>query len=87
VPCQLTEVFTTTEDDQRSIKISVFQGDGPNITGARSLGAYEVMLNESAPRGVPQIGVTFAVGTDGVFRLRARDAAGRDLRITTGFRP
>lgn len=84
VPCQRTEVFTTADDDQRSVKIRVFQGEGAYVSDAGLLGAYEVMVPEGAPRGVMQVEVTFAVGMDGIFRLSARDAfGGRDLRVTT----
>jgi molecular chaperone DnaK len=84
VPCLLTEVFTTADDDQRDIKIRVLEVDDASVAEARLLGAYEVMLPQGAPRGIPQVEVTFAVGMDGVFRLSARDGfSGRDLRVAT----
>ena len=84
VPCQLTEIFTTADDDQRTIKIQVFEVDGADVARAQLLGAYEVALPQGAPRGVPQVEVTFAVGMDGVFRLSARDGfSRRDLRVAT----
>ncbi len=81
VPCAVTEVFTTGSDNQESIKLKVFQGDGGVVADGRRLGSYEILL-EPAPRGVPQIGITFRVDADGSFELLATDGRGRALPVT-----
>lgn len=81
VPHQRTEIFTTAEDGQLSLKVSVFHGSGTHTADARLLGRYELTLNENSPRGVPQIHVTFEVDAGGVFRIAARDSDGREVWI------
>jgi len=75
VPCELTTIFTTADDGQATIKIKALRGDGGE------LGRYELVLNENAPRGVPEIRVTFAVGSDGGFRISARDGDDREVHV------
>jgi molecular chaperone DnaK (HSP70) len=81
VPNQRTEIFTTADDGQLSIKVSVFHGSGTHTVDAHLLGRYELMLNENSLRGVPQIHVTFEVDAGGVFRIAARDSDGREVWI------
>jgi molecular chaperone DnaK len=81
VPGRRTEIFTTAGNEQLSIKVSVFHGTGDRTAEAHLLGRYDLMLNESSTRGVPQIHVTFEVGADGVFRIDARDGDGREVWI------
>jgi molecular chaperone DnaK len=81
VPCRRTEIFTTAEDGQLAIKVSVFHGAGTFVADAHLLGRYELMLNASQPRGVPQIHVSFEVSADGIFRIDARDGDDREVWI------
>lgn len=81
VPAARTEVFTTADDGQATIRISVFHGSGSRVADATSLGRFELILPGYAQRGVPQIAVTFAVDPSGAFQLSAADAAGTDLTI------
>ncbi|GAA4581848.1 molecular chaperone DnaK [Planotetraspora phitsanulokensis] len=73
LPARRAEIFTTAEDGQRSIKIAVFQGNDGRVASAAELGRYEVTGIVPAPRGLPQIEITFAVDADGVFSVSARD--------------
>ncbi|MEV4411317.1 Hsp70 family protein [Catellatospora sp. NPDC049609] len=81
VPCERTEVFTTADDGQPSIKVTVFQGTGGVVAENQRIGAYELLL-APAPRGVPQVSVTFRVDERGRFTLLAHDADGRDVPVT-----
>jgi molecular chaperone DnaK (HSP70) len=81
VPCELSETFTTADDGQLSIKITVLHSPTGRMADAQPLGRFELMLNESSPRGVPQIRVTFSVGTGGRFTLSAIDGGGREIWI------
>jgi len=81
VPGRRTEIFTTAQDGQLSVRVNVFHGSGRSTVDAHLPGHYDLMLNESSARGVPQIQVTFAVGADGVFHIEARDGRGREVWI------
>ncbi|NUT33373.1 MAG: Hsp70 family protein [Hamadaea sp.] len=81
VPAARTEVFTTADDGQPTIKISVFAGSGSRVADATSLGRFELILPGYAQRGIPQIAVTFAVDASGGFQLTAVDGDGRELAI------
>ncbi len=80
VPCAVTEGFTTADDNQPSIKIRVFHSLEDRIAHATFLRGYQVILPGNAPRGVPNVAVTFAVTASGEFELTAADAD-RDLPV------
>jgi molecular chaperone DnaK (HSP70) len=81
VPCDVTEGFTTADDNQPSIKVSVFHGRTGRVADAQPLGRFELLLGEALPSGVPNIRVTFAVGADGRFRISAHDVDRGEVRI------
>jgi molecular chaperone DnaK len=81
VPCDVTEGFTTADDNQPSIKVSVFHGVTGRVADAQQLGRFELLLGEALPSGVPNIRVTFAVGADGRFRISAHDVDRGEVRI------
>ena len=76
MPAKHSEIFTTAEDNQPRIKIEVFQGVSDRVADGRPVGAYEVIVPQPGPKGVPQFSVTFAVDASGGFRLTAADSAG-----------
>jgi molecular chaperone DnaK len=83
LPARRVEVFTTADDGQRSIKVAVFQGNDGRVASATELGRYEVTGIDPAPRGLPQIEITFAVDAGGLFSVSARDAGtGRPQPVT-----
>ncbi len=77
--------FTTVVDNQSSVEIHILQGEREVSTGNRSLGKFELVGIPPAPRGVPQIEVTFEVDANGIVSVSATDkATGREqqMRIT-----
>ncbi|GAA4564721.1 Hsp70 family protein [Planotetraspora kaengkrachanensis] len=83
LPASRAEIFTTAEDAQESIKIAVFQGNDGRVASATELGRYEVTGIVAAPRGRPQIEITFAVDAGGLFSVSARDlGTGRPQPMT-----
>ena len=75
LPTSRTEVFSTALDDQNRVEVHLLQGERPLVSQNRSLGKFQLFGIPPAPRGVPQIEVTFAVDKDGVLTVRARDKA------------
>jgi molecular chaperone DnaK len=75
LPVARTEVFSTATDNQDRVEVHLLQGERPLVTHNRSLGKFQLFGIPPAPRGVPQIEVTFAVDKDGVLGVRARDKA------------
>jgi molecular chaperone DnaK len=83
LPVRRSEIFTTAEDDQSSIKIAVFQGEGRLVASAAEMGRYELTGIAPAPRGFPQFEITFSVDAGGVFSVSAKDAGtGRPQPMT-----
>jgi Molecular chaperone len=77
--------FTTVVDNQSSVEIHILQGEREISSGNRSLGKFELVGIPSAPRGVPQIEVSFEVDANGIVSVSAMDkATGREqqMRIT-----
>jgi molecular chaperone DnaK len=75
IPARRTEVFSTTEDDQTSVEIHVLQGERHMAADNTKLGIALLDGIPPAPRGVPQIEVTFEIDADGILHVSARDAA------------
>ena len=75
IPTKNTQIFTTVADNQDTVEIHVLQGEREIAKENRSLGRFELVGIPAAPRGVPQIDVTFAIDSNGIVNLSARDAA------------
>ena len=70
IPTRKSEVFTTAEDKQRSVTVHVLQGEREMASGNKPLGRFELAGIPSAPRGMPQIEVTFEIDANGIVEAR-----------------
>jgi molecular chaperone DnaK len=75
IPTKKTETFTTAADSQPSVEVHVLQGERPMARDNRTLGRFHLDGLPSAPRGVPQIEVTFDIDANGILNVSARDKA------------
>jgi molecular chaperone DnaK len=75
IPTKNTKVFTTVADNQSVVEIHVLQGERELSRENKSLGRFELVGIPTAPRGVPQIEVTFAIDSNGIVHVSARDLA------------
>ena len=75
IPTSKTQIFSTATDNQTSVEINVLQGERPMAQDCRSLGRFILEGIPPAPRGVPQIEVTFDVDTNGILTVTAKDKA------------
>ena len=75
IPTRKSEIFTTAQDNQTAVTIHVLQGERPLAKDNRSLARFELYGIPPAPRGVPQIEVTFEIDADGILHVSARDLA------------
>jgi molecular chaperone DnaK len=75
IPTKNTQIFTTVADNQDTVEIHVLQGERDLARENRSLGRFELVGIPPAPRGVPQIEVTFAIDSNGIVAVSARDVA------------
>src|SRR3954449_2637421 len=75
IPTRKTEVFTTAEDMQPSVEIHVLQGEREMATYNKTLGKFQLVDLPPAPRGVPQIEVTFDIDANGIVHVSAKDRA------------
>jgi molecular chaperone DnaK len=83
IPARRTEVFSTAEDNQSAVDIVVLQGERERATDNRVLGRFRLEGIRPAPRGVPQIEVTFDIDANGILSVSARDKdTGAEQRIT-----
>jgi molecular chaperone DnaK len=85
IPTSKSQVFSTTEDDQSVVRIHVIQGERELAADNKTLGRFELVGIPPAPRGVPQIEVTFEIDADGVVNVSAKDlGTGRSqaIRVT-----
>ncbi len=85
IPTRKTEVFTTAEDNQTAVDIHVLQGERPMAADNKTLGRFRLEGIPPAPRGVPQIEVTFDIDANGILHVTAKDkATGKEqtIRIT-----
>jgi len=83
IPTKKTETFSTAADSQTSVEIHVLQGERPMASQNRTLGKFHLTGIPMAPRGVPQIEVTFDIDANGILNVAAKDnATGKDQKIT-----
>ncbi|MBC7318271.1 Hsp70 family protein, partial [Candidatus Bipolaricaulota bacterium] len=83
IPVERTKTFTTAEDFQTSVEIHIVQGERKMAADNKSLGRFVLSGIPPAPRGVPQIDVTFRIDADGILHVTARDrATGKSASIT-----
>ena len=82
IPSRKTEIFSTAEDSQTAVDIHVLQGERPMAHDNKSLGQFRLDGIPPAPRGVPQIEVTFDIDANGILDVTAKDkATGKEQRI------
>jgi molecular chaperone DnaK len=83
IPTRRTEVFTTAEDMQPSVEIHVLQGEREMAQFNKTLGKFQLVDLPPAPRGVPQIEVTFDIDANGIVHVAAKDrATGKEQSMT-----
>lgn len=83
IPTRKSEIFTTAADNQTSVEIHVLQGERPMAQDNRTLGKFHLIGIPPAPRGVPQIEVTFDIDANGILNVTAQDkATGKQQNIT-----
>ena len=83
IPTRKSETFSTAADNQNSVEIHVLQGERPMASQKRTLGKFHLSGLPMAPRGVPQIEVTFDIDANGILNVAAKDTAtGKDQKIT-----
>jgi len=83
IPTSKSQIFSTAADNQTSVEIHVLQGERPMAADNKTLGRFELTDIPPAPRGVPQIEVTFDIDANGIVNVRAKDlGTGKEQRIT-----
>ncbi len=83
IPTSKSEIFSTAADNQTAVDVQVFQGERPMARDNRMLGNFRLDGISAAPRGVPQVEVTFDLDANGILNVRAKDkATGREQKIT-----
>ena len=83
IPARKSEIFSTAEDSQPAVEIHVLQGERELARDNKSLGHFRLEGIAPAPRGIPQIEVTFDIDANGILNVTARDkATGREQKIT-----
>jgi len=83
IPVKKTEVFSTAEDNQTAVDIHVLQGERPMAGDNMSLGRFRLEGIPPAPRGIPQIEVTFDIDANGILNVAAKDkATSREQKVT-----
>lgn len=75
IPTKATQIFSTAENNQTAVTIHVYQGEREMAAGNKSLGRFDLQDIPPAPRGVPQIEVTFDIDANGILNVSAKDKA------------
>ena len=82
IPCERSKVFSTAEDNQSAVDINVLQGERPMANQNLSLGRFRLEGIPPAPRGIPQIEVSFAIDANGIVNVTAKDlGTGKEQKI------
>jgi len=82
IPTRKSEIFSTASDSQSTVEIHVLQGERPMATDNKTIGRFQLTGIPPAPRGVPQIEVTFDIDANGILNVSARDkATGKEQKI------
>ncbi len=82
IPTKKTQIFSTAEDNQNAVTIRVFQGERPMAGDNKLLGQFDLVGLPSAPRGIPQIEVSFDIDANGILHVSAKDkATGKEQSI------
>ena len=83
IPTRKSEIFSTASDNQTSVEVHVLQGERPMAAQNRTLGKFHLVGIPPAPRGVPQVEVTFDIDANGIVNVQAKDlGTGREQKIT-----
>ena len=83
IPTRKAEMFSTAADNQTSVEIHVLQGERPVASGNRTLGKFHLIGLPPAPRGMPQVEVTFDIDANGILNVSAKDmATNKEQKIT-----
>lgn len=83
IPIRKSEIFSTAEDNQTAVDIHVLQGERPMAADNNTLGRFRLEGIPPAPRGIPQVEVTFDIDANGILNVTAKDkATGREQKVT-----
>ena len=83
IPCTKSQIFSTAADDQTSVEVHVLQGEREMAAGNKTLGRFQLTGIAPAPRGVPQIEVTFNIDRNGIVNVSAKDlGTGNEQKVT-----
>src|SRR6187431_1098223 len=83
IPTRKSEIFSTAADNQTSVEVHVLQGERPLARDNRTLGRFHLIGLPPAPRGIPQVEVTFDIDANGIVNVTAKDVAtGKEQKIT-----
>ncbi|MFM9435142.1 molecular chaperone DnaK [Janthinobacterium sp. CG_23.3] len=83
IPTRFSQVYTTADDKQPAVTVKVYQGEREIVAGNKLLGEFNLVGIAPAPRGVPQIDVSFDIDANGILHVQAKDkATGKENQIT-----